>query len=56
MLKVVPLVSDPNNSCAERPNSQIFQAGLVCDQRKPQTLVAEGDAVGDAAWTWGFAK
>jgi hypothetical protein len=43
------LDSDPKNSCAERPIDQIFQAGLVCEQRKPQTLVAEGDALGGAA-------
>jgi hypothetical protein len=50
------LVSDPNNSCAECPTSQILRAVLVFEMRRLPTPVAEGDALGGAAWTWGFAK
>jgi hypothetical protein len=50
------LDTDPKNSCAECPNSQLIQAGLVFKVRKPPILAAEGDALGGAAWTWGFAK
>ena len=48
------LVSDPNNSpplCryAERPSNLILPTELVCDLRKPPTLLAEGGAVGGVA-------
>jgi len=46
----------PITLCAECPTSLILQAGLVCNLRKPPTLIAAGAAVGGAAWTWGFAK
>ncbi len=40
----VPRPAGSSFTCAERPTSLIFQAGLVCDQRKPPTL-AKGHAV-----------
>src|ERR1035437_9007331 len=39
----------PITRCAERPISLILQAGVACEQRKPPTLAAEGDAVGAVA-------